>query len=117
MIPTLGPTLTPTSPTAPTPVMDVVAPPVEKKADAPASEADPLDKLVAAAQKEQQDQQEQKGQQAPIITHNKPAKHQQAAVKHDDQTHSGVGAAITATVIIVLALAALATYAYIQTNK
>lgn len=99
--------------TAPTPVMDVVAPPVEKKTDA-SEEADPLDKLAADDQKTQQ------------ILASKPAgkatasKKDQAAKKpkHEVTAHSsGVGLAITATVIIVLGLAALATYAYLQTNK
>lgn len=107
------------SPTASPPVMDVVAPPVEKvekmerkaEAIATATAADPFDKMVADAQKEQ------KTASAPAAIHDKPAKHQPAAKNSGQAQSSGVGAAITATVIIVLALAAMATYAYIQTNK
>ncbi len=36
--------------------------------------------------------------------------------KQPKQPHSGVGAAIFATVVIVLALAAMATYAFIKTR-
>jgi hypothetical protein len=102
------------SPTAPTPVMDVVAPPIDKKPEAPAAQADPLDKLVADDQREQQTTATHH-----VDKHDKSAKHPQSAApaRHNEQTHGGVGAAITATVVIVLALAALATYAYIQTNK
>lgn len=99
------------TPTAPTPVMDVVAPPVEKKPETAVGETDPLDKLVAEAQREQQPAAGHSAEK-----HHKPAQ-QQAPAKHNEQGQHGVGAAITATVIIVLALAALATYAYVQTNK
>lgn len=100
--------------TAPGPVMDVVAPPVEKAEKQEAvseTQTDPLDKLVADDQKSQQAAAHDKAIHAA-----KPAEKQRAA-KSTKATSPGVGLAITATVIIVLGLAALATYAYIQTNK
>lgn len=93
---------------APAPVMDVVAPPVEKKVETP-TEADPVDQLAAADKKSRQ-----------ALDHDKtdrPAKQKQPTKQAETTHHSGIGLAITATVIIVLALAMLATYAYIQTNK
>jgi hypothetical protein len=90
--------------------MDVVAPPAEKaeKQVAPReTKADPLDKLVADDQKSQQAAARDKDTHK-VDTH--------PAAKAAKPTHSGVGLAITATVIIVLGLAALATYAYLQTN-
>lgn len=97
---------------APTPVMDVVAPPVEKtdKKDEPTGEIDPVDQLAAEDQKARQAEATAKVATEPAKQ--KPA-HQHTAAAHS----SGVGMAITATVIIVLALATLATYAYLQTNK
>jgi hypothetical protein len=98
----------------PMPVMDVVAPPVEKedKHEAAGAEADPVDALAAADQQAQQTQGNHRAD-------DKPAKHAvpAAAKTHHDTAGSGVGLAITATVIIVFGLAILAVYAYIQTNK
>ena len=44
-------------------------------------------------------------------------KHKVKKTEKSKKQSSGVGAAIFATVIIVLGLAAMATYAYIQTQK
>ena len=105
---------TATSTAAPAPVMDVVAPPPEKtdkKPDPAEPEADPVDELAA------QDQREQAAQHAEAekAKTKEVAPHQQAHSKPAER--SGVGLAISATVVIVLGLAILATYAYIQTNK
>lgn len=105
--------------TAP-PVMDVVAPPAEndKKSDIPTADhtepaeaQDPLDKLAAQDQREQQTRTEEKVRQTE-----KPTHHVQTAKPKEASKATGVGLAITATTIIVLGLAALATYAYMQTN-
>jgi hypothetical protein len=86
--------------------MDVVAaPPAEQKpAKAEPADDDPIDKLAA------QDQAEQAAQKSEKKTEPKPSKPKVTA-------HPGTNIAIVATVIIVLGLAALATYAYLQTAK
>ena len=94
-------------PAAANPVMDVVAPPPpaetgENKQD---KEADPVDKLAAEARAEIQASAKQEKPKGPPL----PPRHK--------QSHDGTGVAVIATVIIVLGLAALATYAYIQTAK
>jgi hypothetical protein len=107
---------------APTPVMDVVAPPAEKetKPSAPA-EVDPVDALAAADQRTQQAATDHTTDHVDHKTDHKaanpakPAQHAPAKPKED--TGNGVGMAIVATVIIVFGLAILAVYAYIQTNK
>jgi hypothetical protein len=91
--------------------MDVVAPPAEKAEKQEAvqeTQTDPLDKLAADDQKSQQ-----------AAAHDKDARktEKHPVAKAAEPSHNGVGLAITATVIIVLSLAALATYAYIQTSK
>lgn len=106
---------------APTPVMDVVAPPAEKTAkhEAPAdrpAETDPIDALAVADQKSQQGFAVHK----PHEKSAQPAKrgeHAPAKSAEDAGGNNGVGMAIAATVIIVFGLAILAVYAYIQTNK
>jgi hypothetical protein len=92
--------------TAPAPVMDVVAPPAEKKADTP-NAADPVDQLAAA---------DHKSQQASSQDHAEKSAQKAQPTKRAESTRHGVGLAIAATVIIILGLAALATYAYLQTN-
>jgi hypothetical protein len=89
------------------PVMDVVSPPPNEDASEPkqAPEADPVDKLAADDQAEQATKKIEK----------QPAT-KPAAPKHTGD-HPGVGLAIVATVIIVLGLAVLATYAYLQTTR
>ncbi len=104
----------------PAPVMDVVAPPVEKaevkESPTPAtqtqdSNVDPVDQLAADDQKSQLSLAEGQSK------HAAQPQQKKAPVKSQDTTHTGgVTLAITATVIIVLSLAALATYAYLQTN-
>ncbi|HEX7633346.1 MAG TPA: hypothetical protein VF401_03400 [Candidatus Saccharimonadales bacterium] len=79
---------------APSPVMDVVAPP-------PASP--PAEPSASPAV-------------APVEP-KKQAKPAPAPTKPPRQPSNGVGMAIFATVVIVLGLAALATYAYLQTAK
>lgn len=107
--------------TATAPVMDVVAPPADndKKnetsvpAHVESPEApDPLDKLAA---EDRRDQQARAKESAPPS--DRPSHHAKTARQKDKSHASGVGMAVTATVIIVLGLAALATYAYIQTNS
>jgi len=85
-----------------TPAMDVVAPkpstpePVAVAPAPPAEETDP------------------KETPAPVEIHkNKPKAHKPSAKK----PHNGVGVAILATVVIVLGLAAMATYAYLKTQN
>ncbi|MGC1177378.1 MAG: hypothetical protein WA843_04885 [Candidatus Saccharimonadales bacterium] len=86
---------------APAPVMDVVPPPIEKPADQANSSPVP---------------------DTPVKQ--KDAKHAAKAAKKaaakqptlPKQPGHGVGLAIFATVIIILGLAALATYAYLKTN-
>lgn len=95
----------PAKPAAASSVMDVVAPP-PADADDEAKETDPLDKLAAediAAQK--------------AIA--KKADKQPAPKSPTKPKPPGndVRLAIIATVIIVIGLAALATYAYLQTSK
>lgn len=106
--------------TAP-PVMDVVAPPSDndRKNETPpplptepTETQDPLDRLVAEDQREQQAHTEEKTK-----PHEKPARHAQSAQPKDTPRAASISMAITATVIIVLGLAALATYAYMQTNS
>jgi len=93
-------------PTVANPVMDVVAaPPADQKpAKTESVDDDPIDKLAA------QDQAEQAAQKSEKKTDSKPSKPKVSA-------HPGADTAIAATVIIVLGLAALATYAYLQTVK
>jgi hypothetical protein len=85
--------------------MDVVAPPpagesntedAVDKAEAPEVSTDETSKDNAGSEEEQK---------KPVA--NKPPK----------QPGNGVGLAITATVVIVFGLAALATYAYLKTTK
>lgn len=95
---------------SPAPVMDVVAPPAEKtaKEDKADDHIDPLDQLAA---------EDQKTRQATEHKTEKPsAPEHHSTAKHTDTHGSSVGLAIMATVIIVLGLAALATYAYLQTS-
>lgn len=109
---------------APTPVMDVVAPPVEKGKEVarqapatgdPAPEADPVDALAAADKRSQDADTDHKTDGKPAHLSAKPTAHTPAKPK--ETAGSGIGLAITATVIIVFGLAILAVYAYIQTNK
>jgi len=74
-------------------VMDVVAPPPTEKAAGPAPQP--------AAEKPKHEEAKK--------TEHKPEKPQRVS--------TGVGAAIFATVVIVLGLAALATYAYLKTVR
>ncbi|HVV25619.1 MAG TPA: hypothetical protein VHC21_01115 [Candidatus Saccharimonadales bacterium] len=104
---------------APTPVMDVVAPPAEKeeKSETRPAEAavDPVDALAAADQKSQQAAASHK----PAAKNSKLARAAERAPAKPPESAggNGVGLAITATVIIVFGLAILAVYAYLQTNK
>jgi len=122
---------------APTPVMDVVAPPPEKEAgreastagvstgdpagaavQAPAAEIDPVDALAAADKRAQQADTDHKSDGKPVKNAHpsaKPPAH--APAKPKETAGSGVGLAITATVIVIFGLAILAVYAYVQTNK
>lgn len=87
------------------PVMDVVAPPpaeITDNAEQTSLSPDPVDKLVA------EDKEVQKALEKKPVT-KKPATKQTSS--------TGVGLAIFATIVIVLSLAALATYAYLQTAK
>lgn len=87
-------------------VMDVARPATANPISAtPKPEVDPLDQLVA------EDQAEQAVAKKHAQTTAKPAPKKPKA----SPASSGVGLAITATVIIVLGLAALATYAYLKT--
>lgn len=96
----------PAAANAANPVMDVVAPPPaeagENKQD---KEADPVDKLAAEARAEIQASAKQEKPKGPPLP------------PRQKQPHDGTGIAIIATVIIVLGLAALATFAYTQTAK
>jgi hypothetical protein len=102
---------------APTPVMDVVAPPIDKseQRDQPVEQQpDPLEQLVADDRKSQQALTVAEGKPAEKTAKSTPKNH---AAKHTETTHAkGVGLAIAATVLIVFGLAGLATYAYLQTN-
>lgn len=87
--------------------MDVVTPPpAEHEKPQDDHEIDPLDKLAA---------EDQADQAAAKKTETKPEA-KPPKPKHIASS-SGVGLAITATIIIVLGLAVLATYAYLQTAK
>lgn len=99
---------------SPAPVMDVVAPPVEKseRQEAVADAVDPLDQLVAEDQQSQQ-----KTETAPDTAEPKPASKATPKQHADSHGGSGIGMAITATVVIIFGLAFLATFAYIQTNR
>jgi hypothetical protein len=81
--------------------MDVVAPPAEQP-DKP-SAADPFEQLVA---------EDQASHVVPPAATPKATKPATAKAPR-----AGVGLAISATVVIVLGLAALATYAYLQTAQ
>ena len=95
-------------PPAANPVMDVVSPPAEKF-DKPLPEnksVDPLDELVAEAKAEQAKKPD------------KPSsKSLQKAQKKTGDINGNTRLAIAATIIIVLGLSALATYAYLQTSR
>lgn len=88
------------------PVMDVVSPPAGERSVSTDSEVDPLDKLAAEDKAEQQVQAKHEAA--------KPAKPPKAA-KSKQPPQNGVRLAITGTVLIVLGLAAMATFAYLQT--
>ncbi len=81
--------------------MDVVPPPPAEKSDATAEQP-----TNAEAPKDAKG--ETKKDQKPVAP---------APPKPPKQRGDNVGMAITATVVIILALAALATYAFIQTKK
>ena len=105
MLADMEPHPAPTGPPAgvdkPTPVMDVVAAPPPESPRSPETPDTPPKPAE------------------PDKTHDKPPKPAPPPKppKPPKQPGSGVGLAITATMIIVLGLAALATYAYIQTHK
>ena len=93
------PVETPQAPAQPT-AMDVVAPPPAQKTDnqqdVPQSTADP----------KQQTEQPKAEAKQPTQKPPKPPK----------KPGNGVGLAITATVIVILGLSAMATFAYLQTQ-
>jgi hypothetical protein len=91
----------------PAPVMDVVPPPALDKSEtaAPSDSAVSQDDKPVDPKANDNEKADDKGPAKPTTP--KPPK----------QPGNGVGLAIVATVVIVLSLAVLATYAYIKTQK
>jgi hypothetical protein len=92
-----------------TQVMDVVAPPPVEAEPAPSSQPN-----AAPAENDQADKQDQPSE---AVAKEVADQKDKPAPKAPKQPKNGVGLAIMATVLIVLGLAALATYAYLQTAK
>lgn len=115
-----------TTPKPAAPVVDVVAPHAPAAPPAPTPEPAPADHPGAPV-KEATDAEQQAVKPAPPSTDDeakdkpvpKPAKTEKPVKppKPEKAPGDGVGGAIFATVVIVLALAAMATYAYIKTQN